>query len=103
MKLKMSPPMSQTQHLNDCRSGIHLQAGAGVVVPGANRLVAAALAPQLQIAADQIDDVDCLANPLFIVKRRSERHEPTPWNTCGGRDDLTRSSFKTAGDCPHFA
>jgi hypothetical protein len=32
----------------------------------------------LQIAADQIDDVDGLANPLFIVKRRSERHGQTP-------------------------
>ena len=47
--------------------GIDLQAGPRVVVPGAKRLEAAALAPQRQIAADQVDDVDRLLDALLGV------------------------------------
>ena len=51
--------------------GIDLEAGAGVVVPGAQADVVAALATQLDVAADQIDDVDRLLDPLFGVERAS--------------------------------
>ena len=53
--------------------GIDLEAGAGVVVPGAEADVVAALAAQLDVAADQIDDVDRLLDPLFGVERAA-RH-----------------------------
>ena len=49
--------------------GIDLKAGAGVVVPGTEADVVAALATQLDVAADQIDDVDRLLDPLFAVER----------------------------------
>ncbi len=52
--------------------GIDLQAGARVVVPRAEGFVAAPFAPQLQIVADQIDDVDRLSDLLFGVGRRTE-------------------------------
>ena len=53
--------------------GVDLQAGAAVVVPGAEADVVAALAAQLDMAADQIDDVDRLLDPLFGVERAA-RH-----------------------------
>jgi hypothetical protein len=46
----------------------------------------------LQIATDEIDNVDGLANPLFIVKRRSERHGQTPWTACGGKSKLANQA-----------
>ena len=51
--------------------GIDLQAGARVVVPGAKADVVAALAAELDDAADQIDDVDRLADLFLGVQRRS--------------------------------
>ena len=68
-KVNTSPPMSHTQHLNDCRSGLTWRLGRRVVVPGAKADVVAALAAQRNMAADQIDDVDRLLDPLFGVER----------------------------------
>ena len=51
--------------------GIDLEAGLGVVVPRAEAHVVAALAAQLDVAADQIDNVDRLLDPLFGVERAS--------------------------------
>ena len=49
--------------------GVDLEAGAGVVVPRAEAHIVAALAAKLNVAADQIDDVDRLLHPLFGVER----------------------------------
>ena len=65
MKLKTSPPMSQTQHLNDCRSGLTCRLGRLIVVPGAETDIVAALAAERNVSADQVDDVGRLAD-LFL-------------------------------------
>ena len=75
MKLKTSPPMSQTQHLNDCRSGLTCRLGRESSCQGQMRLVAASLAAERQIAADQVDDIDGLADP-FLGIQRIKRHGP---------------------------
>ena len=74
MKLKTSPPMSQTQQRHDWRSGLTLQAGAAVVVPRAQADEVAALAAERDVAADQVDDVDGLANLLLGIECRAESH-----------------------------
>ena len=66
--------------------GIDLQAGPGVVVPGAVGHVAAALAAELQIVlAQQIDDIDRLSNLFLGVKGRVEGHLRLP---SGVRGDI---------------
>ena len=53
--------------------GIDLETGPGVVVPGAEGHVAAALAAKLQVVlAQQIDDIDRLSNLFLSVKGRVE-------------------------------
>ena len=59
--------------------GIDLQRGLGVVVPGAEADVVAALAAQLDMAADQIDDVDRLLDPLFGVERQPPDTASSLW------------------------
>ena len=53
--------------------GVDLEAGPGVVVPGAEADEVSALAAELDVAADEIDDVDRLLDPLFGVERAA-RH-----------------------------
>ena len=77
-KLKTSPPIVADPALERLALGIHLQAGAAVVVPGAEADVVAALAAELHVAADQIDDVDRLANLLLGVECRAETHGASP-------------------------
>ena len=62
--------------------GIDLQAGAGVVVPGAEGLEVAALAAQRHVAADQIDDVDRLLDPLLQFERCGRRQLRKPSGGC---------------------
>ena len=54
--------------------GIDLEAGLGVVVPGAEADVAAALTAQRNVAAHQVDDVDRLADLFLGVQRETSRH-----------------------------
>jgi len=66
--------------------GVDLEAGPGVIVPGAVRDIAAALATKLQIVlAQQIDDIDRLSNLFLGVKGRVEGHLRLP---CGVRGDI---------------
>ncbi len=51
--------------------GIDLQAGPGVVVPGAEAHVVAPLTAQLNVAADKLDDVDSLFDAFFGVEGQS--------------------------------
>jgi hypothetical protein len=60
--------------------GIDLQAGAAVVVPGAQGHIVPARTPQLDVFPDQIDNVDRLLDTVFSVQRRSQRHRRPP---CG--------------------
>jgi hypothetical protein len=52
--------------------GIDLQAGAAVVVPRATANIAAACSAQLEVLADQLDDIRRLAHLLLGV---SVRHD----------------------------
>ena len=77
--------------------GIDLQAGPGVVVPGAMGHVAAALAAERQIVlAQQIDDIDRLSNLFLGIKGRVEGHLRLPsWRA-------SRHPFRLQGaDSPH--
>ena len=69
-KLKTSPPMSQTQHLNDCRSALIWRLGRVSSCQGQSADVAAALAAELDILAHQVDDVDRLSNLFLGIQRR---------------------------------
>ena len=50
--------------------GVDLEAGARVVVPRAEADVVAALAAQLDVAPDKIDDIDRLLDPFLGVEQR---------------------------------
>ena len=58
--------------------GIDLEAGASVVVPGTESDVVAALAAKLNVLAHQLDDIDRLADLLFCVEQRTQRHLQLP-------------------------
>ena len=84
IKLKTSPPMSQTQHAPRLAVGIDVEAGAAVVVPLAQTDEVAALATERDVAAYEVDDVDGLANLLLGIECRAESH-------CGPPDRIMRS------------
>ena len=58
--------------------GIDLETGARVVVPGAEADVVAALAAELHDAADQVDDVDGLADLFLGIERPARGHRQLP-------------------------
>ena len=58
--------------------GIDLETGARVVVPGAQSDVVAALAAELDDAADQVDDVDRLADLFLGIERPARMAPSTP-------------------------
>ncbi len=73
-KLNTSPPMSQTQHLNDCRSGFTWRLGRVSLCQGHSPTYVAALAAKLNISPHKLDDIDRLLYALFHVERRTSRH-----------------------------
>ena len=80
--------------------GIDLQAGARVVMPGAEADVAAALAAELDHAAHQVDDVDGLPDLFLGVQRPARRHCQLPSVTKGEFHFATdsREAVQGAGD-----
>jgi hypothetical protein len=50
---------------------VHLQTWPAVVVPRTEAHEVAALSPQLHVAADEVDDVDRLADLVLRIKSRS--------------------------------
>jgi hypothetical protein len=89
VQLKISPPMLQTQHFQDCRAGLIVvdrQAGRTVVVPGAAAGEVSTLPANVPLrGADKIDDTHRLANAFFRVDiQAGGQGEFLPWHSLRG-------------------
>jgi len=91
------PPDVADPALERLALGIDLEAGSGVVVPGAQPHVVAALAPQLHVLSHQFDDVGRLSDQLFRLERGTERHRQL---LCGKMRKVHFTSQNTGRQIP---